>query len=397
MRGVGIKRAVMRPRPRGWLLDLSRLVSRIGGGPLTGIDRVERAWLRHLLDGPDPVFFLCRGRIGQMILSPAGGRALAGWIEGHDPATPATPAEARARLRSFAVAWSGRGGGPFGHLGRSVRRLFPGGGWFLSLGHTNLRHDLMAALAAGGLRRAVMIHDVIPLDFPQFSTAQAPARFAARFAAACDADCIIATSHATARDIRAAATARGLTLPEVVVAHLGTELPPVGDCPAALKGRDWYVTLGTVEPRKNHALLLDVWARLPAPRPLLAVVGRRGWAADSLYDRLEQAPDVIWFQGLNDPQTAAVLAGARGLLMPSYAEGFGMPLTEAAARGVPVISSPLPVAKELLGEYARYAKPDDVAGWVEAVQTVPAPGQGIDVPSWAAHFVAVKQKLAQAG
>ncbi|MDT9702392.1 glycosyltransferase, partial [Streptomyces sp. P17] len=92
--------------------------------------------------------------------------------------------------------------------------------------------------------------------------------------------------------------------------------------------RPRFVTLGTIEPRKNHALLLDVWDSLPPPRPQLVVIGRRGWADQALFARIAATPDVAEFNTLDDGQVAAVLTGAQALLMPSFAEGFGLPLTE---------------------------------------------------------------------
>lgn len=382
---------------KGWLLDISRLVSRLGQGPLTGIDRVEKAWLRYLLSESEPLFLLCKSRAGQMLLRADAGVLLLRWLEGDAP--PATRHAALARLRRTALAHSLATGGPFGHLARALRRALPQGGWFLSLGHTNLDRRLMAALARGGLRRAVMIHDVIPLEFPQFAAPGAPARFERRFRAACDADALICVSH-SARDSVAAAAARlDLRLPPQIVAPLGTDLAPPGTLPPGIDpARPRFVTLGTIEPRKNHALLLNVWDSLPPPRPLLVVIGRRGWADPALFARIESTPDVAEFNTLDDGQVAAALAGAQALLMPSFAEGFGLPLTEAAARGVPVICADIPVARELLAGYAQFLPPSDCEIWAASVRAAllaaPAPSaKSIEVPGWMAHFLKVSAGL----
>ena len=58
--------------------------------------------------------------------------------------------------------------------------------------------------------------------------------------------------------------------------------------------------------------------------------------------------------------------------MPSRAEGFGLPLTEAAGRGIPVLSAPLPAAREILGAYARWLSPDDPRAWAGAVALLAA-------------------------
>lgn len=381
----------------GWLLDISRLVSRLGQGPLTGIDRVEAAWLRHLLSESKPLFLLCKSRTGQMLLRADAGVILLRWLGGDG--APENRHAALARLRPMALAHSLATGGPFGHLARALRRALPQGGWFLSLGHTNLDNRLMAELARGGLRRAVMIHDVIPLEFPQFAAPGAPARFERRFRAACDADALICISHSARGSVVATAARLGLRLPPQIVAPLGTDLAAPTTLPAGVDpDRPRFVTLGTIEPRKNHALLLDVWDSLPPPRPQLVVIGRRGWADQALFARIAATPDVAEFNTLDDGQVAAVLTGAQALLMPSFAEGFGLPLTEAAARGVAVICADIPVARELLAGYAQFLPPSECTIWAASVRAAllaaRAPGaKSIEVPGWMAHFLKVSTGL----
>ena len=393
MPGAGIRPVVM--AAEGWLLDISRLVSRIGQGPLTGIDRVEAAWLRHLLDGQAPVFFLCKSRGGQVLLPRAAGVLLRDWL---NEGAPANRHKALARLRPLAVARSLSHGGPFGRLSRAIRRVLPGGGWYLSLGHTNLDERLLAALARGGLRRAVMIHDVIPLEFPHYAGPGAVERFTRRFRAACRADTLICVSASARESVVSAALRLGSMPPPQIVAPLGTDLALPSDLPPEIDPRrPRFVVLGTIEPRKNHSLLLDVWDALRAPRPQLVVIGRRGWAAPSLFERLGRTPGVIELNDLSDSSVAAVLTGAHALLMPSFAEGFGLPLTEAAARGVPVICSNLPVAKELLANYATFLTVDDVAAWqaeiAERSSFPPKTMKSLEVPFWIAHFQKVQAGL----
>ncbi|MEF9606119.1 glycosyltransferase, partial [Paracoccus sp. PXZ] len=147
-----------------------------------------------------------------------------------------------------------------------------------------------------------------------------------------------------------------------MAAPIGTRLaaPDPAGLPADLDlSHPFFVTLGTIEPRKNHALLLDTWQileRRPDP-PRLFIIGRRGWENRAVFARLDRLPPggaVRELPDLDDGAVAALIGRSHGLLMPSRAEGFGLPLTEAAGRGIPVLASPLLAAREMLGDYATW-------------------------------------------
>src|SRR5205823_1812943 len=109
----------------------------------------------------------------------------------------------------------------------------------------------------------------------------------------------------------------------------------------------YFVVLSTIEPRKNHELLLRLWQRLAerhgAAAPRLVLVGHRGWENDAVFKLLDSlrgnSPHVVECPDLDDAALAAVLRGARALLSPSFAEGFGLPVVEALALGTPAIAS----------------------------------------------------------
>jgi glycosyltransferase involved in cell wall biosynthesis len=103
------------------------------------------------------------------------------------------------------------------------------------------------------------------------------------------------------------------------------------------------------------------------------------------------------FAGLDDGQVAWLLARSHGLLMPSRAEGFGLPLTEAAGRGIPVLSAPLASAREVMGDYARWLSPDDPRAWAGAVAllagAVPLRLQSLAVRDWDTYFAEINEVL----
>ena len=174
-------------------------------------------------------------------------------------------------------------------------------------------------------------------------------------------------------------------------------------------GRPYFVVCGTIEPRKNHLLLLHVWrdlvARLGEAAPKLLIVGARGWENEHVLDLLERCPalrgHVIEASGLPTPSVRWLLHGARALLMPSFAEGYGLPLVEALASGVPVIASDIPVFQEVGGGRVLAIDPTDGPRWREAICAFAAAGspqrrqwlaRNADyvAPRWTSFFAAVE-------
>lgn len=388
------------------VIDLTRLVSRQGHQILTGIDRVELAWLSHFLTLETPVFALVRTPAGYLLLPRAGAQAV------QDMALRrlvpdrldlmsrllrrGNPARGRAEslLRGMALARL-----PIWALAFGLQRLLPKGAVYLNLGHSNLSTSVLRALGQAGLRRLIMVHDCIPLDHPEFSRADAPAAFAAKLAAvSAHADAVIHLTHATKAGTEAHLSRLG-RVPPGIVAPLGVTVAPP-DPTALPPGLDlttpYFVILGTIEPRKNHALLLDVWDRLasgPNPLPRLIIAGGRGWAGADLLARLDQRPPgVIELPGLTDGAVSALLAGTRALLFPTHAEGFGLPAIEAAALSIPVICSDLPVFREILNDYPVYLQPDDIYSWAETIKRVSSAdpetvvGARQVLPQWQEHF-----------
>lgn len=374
---------------RARLLDITRLADRLDGRPLTGVDRVEAAYLRDFAARTDrPLWLLWRTAPVTRLLPAASAATVLAVVDGLAP-----PDRLRDRLAAEAV---GRAVDLM--LARLIRRHLAGGGDYYNTGHTNLRRRGLAALRRAGLRRHVLIHDTIPLDRPEDQPRGQSARFRRKLIAALTgSETLIANSAATAADIDRWAVALHRRPPPVVVAPLGVTLAEAAPLAEGLPPpAPYFVALGTIEPRKNHALLLDAWDHLaagPGPVPVLLVIGRRGWASPALLARLDALPPqgpVREVSGASDGAVAALLAGAHALLMPSRAEGFGLPLAEAAARGTPIVTTPLPAAQAYLGDRALILPPDDPVAWADAIRRLASAPRAVNaplrLPGWTDHF-----------
>lgn len=400
------------------LLDLTRTVSRLGRGPLTGIDRVECAYLDHFLAADYPLFGLVRTPIGFLLLDHAGCAAISARVHLNEPLGKSdligglfhrnSPLRARADAdaRRFSI---GRAARPL--LKRLLRHL-PLGSVYFNVGHANLTMGCLTQIRHAGLGVVVMVHDTIPLDHPEFARLGTIAPFRQKLVAvARHADLVVHTTQ-DARTKTEHHFGHLGRVPRGVVANLGVPTPVAN--PAALPPgvnllRPYFVAIGTIEPRKNYELLLNVWDQFGTgpDTPQLFIIGARGWASPELFARLDVLPadhPVKLMSNLPDAAVAALLQNAAGLLFPSHAEGFGLPVVEAAATGVPVITSNLAVIKELVGDYAVYLDATDVYSWMETIRQhakdamQPQNGQTEprfchQPPSWADHFRTVLRNI----
>lgn len=375
----------------------------MGQGPLTGIDRVETAYLSHLVNNPVPLWGLVRTVAGFLLLDRAGcagvldlvaGRTVAGqadllgWLTRRSNPGLAR-SEAAVRRSAFARTWAHG-------LRRMLARHLPGGAVYLNTGHANLSTGTMAAARAAGLRTAVFLHDTIPLDHPELCRPGTAEVFRHKLKAAAGADLVIHSAACTRATSEVHLRAAG-RVPDGIVAPLGVEIADPRGATVSRPAAPYFIALGTIEPRKNHALLLDAWERLPElDRPCLLIAGRRGWADPSLFARIEAAPRVSELSGLTDADVAHLLAGARALLFPTLAEGFGLPALEAAALGTPVVCPPHAVFLELLGQEPVYLPLSDPYAWAATVMRLsraPERRPTRAAQGWAQHFKLVLTRV----
>lgn len=305
-------------------------------------------------------------------------------------------------LRLAAAAW----------IGAFVSKPRPGS-IYLNVGHTGLNENSLPRwIASHRLRAVYLIHDLIPLTHPEYCRPGEAEKHRRRMNnVLASAAGIIGNSQATLNDMQAFAASQGKIMPPSVVAWISG-----GDFAGRVEPKrlptPHFVTIGTIEGRKNHQLLLDAWRKIVAERgknaPALVIIGQRGWQAGEVFEQLDNPGElrdyVVELAACEDRDLAGWIAGAQALVMPSFAEGFGLPVFEALQAGTAVIAADLPVYREIAGDIPTFAAPDDVERWARIIGEF-SDGEdelerqrvalaGFTAPSWGSHFSKVESWLA---
>jgi glycosyltransferase involved in cell wall biosynthesis len=276
---------------------------------------------------------------------------------------------------------------PLVGLGTRIRMLYPG--WALagrpalprSLASVDVIHAPSPAAvppARRGQRLVVTVHDLAFLVHPElFPPAwRAIFRLGLRRAAR-TADTILAPSRSTALDLSRLA---GVAADRVRVAPLAATLPEMGTDPQEVLGRlrvprPYALFVGTLEPRKNLVRLVRAYRRAVASSDLphaLVLAGPMGWRAAPLQRELRTpGPGNVVLSGHATPDLLdALYRGADAFLYPSLYEGFGLPVVEAMARGVPTVVSTSSSLPEVAGQAALSADPRSVPQLADAIARV---------------------------
>jgi glycosyltransferase involved in cell wall biosynthesis len=399
-------------------------------GPPVGIMRVEHALARHVLSRrPDiQLSFFDSAASSFRAINPAWIERLVGWDCAIDMVTldvrrgrkglarfrpsryPLTMALERRRLTAARPAvrrlidrvqrliWLSRGLPPPFVDGRGSRfNLVPVDlalGAPLALGPDDVVvsvgddwfHKDAAAIAEikqrCGFRYVVMCYDLIPVLFPAFFPARDTALFQRHWTAMfAIADRVLVTSRRVESDIREFCGKSGIEVGEVVIVSLGydpVQADPAFTLPRGLKPGKFALFVGTIEPRKGHAMLIDVWRRLVS-RGLpqrhgfkLVLVGRPGWCVEDLLRQIAEEPafegTLLHFAGIAEDLLAGLYRNAAFCLYPSVYEGFGLPVIEAFAHGKAVIASAGGALPETVGTFSPCLPATDAEAWLATIQ-----------------------------
>ncbi len=230
-----------------------------------------------------------------------------------------------------------------------------------------------------GMRTVFTVYDLLPLQHPEWFKPDMPSAFHGWLSLICRlTDAFACISRAVADDMLKWLEEFSALAPrafDIGYFQLGSDIesswasqglsPDNKQLMATLKGREVLLMVGTVEPRKGHgqalAAIESLWAA--GEKINLVICGRQGWMVDSLAGRLRSHPELgrrlFWLEQASDEVLQQLYSTASALLMASEGEGFGLPLVEAAHHALPIISRDVPVFREVAGENAFYFSGND--------------------------------------
>ncbi|MDH7796114.1 MULTISPECIES: glycosyltransferase [unclassified Beijerinckia] len=257
----------------------------------------------------------------------------------------------------------------------SPEATFKDGDVFLTLGvfwiFTSYAKTI-TELKAQGVKIGVFVHDVIPLTHPDYFVFVHSIAYRVQFNRVMSIiDFACATSGYVASELKKAMTSKLKRSVPVISVPLAQELPhavAAADAEFIAKlPREYVLSVGTLEIRKNHMLLLDVWAALHKKYngkiPTLVLVGKWGWKIKPFRRALENSGfvdgKILVMGGISEARLAHLYRNCMFTVFPSFVEGWGLPVSESLAYGKPCITSKLSSMPEVGGALARYIDPFD--------------------------------------
>lgn len=373
-----------------FVLDISRLLSRAGRSIPTGIDRVELAYAEHLLAYHEKQTYF-------VALSPAGwisqlphrtvSEFITALIHGWNLGEKKYIVEA-GKISNILKAYT--------FLARSLPP-FNKPAFYLLISHHHLmkQKTISNFLLKTKCYFVPMVHDLIPMEYPEYARPREKLRHLKRMITVVKlAHAVIVPTNYVKKLLDSLFLQENRqnipvwTVPHGVykqhITYNRFQNKPIYD-----KKKPYFVYLSTIEPRKNHLLLLNLWRQMIQTRgkenvPRLILIGKRGWENENILDLLERSPllegVVMEESHLSDEEVIHLLRNANGLLFPSFTEGFGLPLTEAMSLSVPSICSDIPSLREVGENIPIYLSPLDATDWAKVIDDFSAHG-----PLWQAQ------------
>jgi glycosyltransferase involved in cell wall biosynthesis len=261
--------------------------------------------------------------------------------------------------------------------------------------------EVFRDLASHGVGVFLVVYDILPVSHPEFFPPNGSTGFRNWLQTIAGiASGLVCISRSVADDVRNWLDTYPSNRVEplsIGFFHLGADIEnssPTTGVPDNAEGvletlasAPSFLMVGTVEPRKRHAQALSAFEMLwkEGCEVNLVIVGKRGWMVQDLVRRLSNHPmlgkRLFWLEGISDEYLEKIYAASTCLIAASEAEGFGLPLVEAARKGLPIIVRDIPVFREVAGEHAFYfsgLSPEDLAravrAWLDLSSRSEAPG-----------------------
>ena len=254
---------------------------------------------------------------------------------------------------------------------------------FCGIGWGSVPPEALQLIKICGTKIAMLCHDIIPTLFPEFFTP----KVAVHYRHFLDhmfrlADLVLFASRVNESDARNYCIATNCKIGKTALVRFGSNLHASESgthlLPPVLEARRYALFVSTIEPRKGHRLLLNVWKRLfaeglPSAHGFkLVLVGRRGWMMDDFLVELEAHPSygdsLLHFSNTSDETLAALYSNAAFCVYPSRYEGYGLPIVEAFSYGRAVLASTGGALPEVVGDLSPCLDPCDEQVWYDKIK-----------------------------
>lgn len=243
-----------------------------------------------------------------------------------------------------------------------------------------------------GLGIVQIIHDMGPVVIPQFTGSGGSGGSTETFPIYCRAilpisDLVLCVSKNTKKEATEWLRSEGLNVPRMEVFRLGDDFKVVKAVEPtdevfkqAELGGEYLLTVSTIEARKNHALLYYVYKLAHARGidvPKIAIVGRRGWGTEEIYSFMTNDPEVkdklVFLHNMGDEELSWLYDHCAFTVFPSFYEGWGIPIAESVARGVPCLCSNTTSMVEIAEGYVEHFSPSSADECLSAIQKLLIP------------------------
>lgn len=244
------------------------------------------------------------------------------------------------------------------------------------------RSAILPELKKNGVKVAVYVYDIIPITYPQYCHENTTFFFMNYLASFLQyADIMIVSAESTREQIDKLTDQLGLPRKKIFVSWLGADFTAKSDqgdivekeVKNIVKQGKYILCIGTIEPRKNHKLLLDAYDEKLANMGInLVFAGKIGWNVEELHQRIlehsKYGHGLYHLSGLNDASIDYLYRNAYVVAFPTFEEGFGLPVIEAIQRNSVLIASDIPVLREVGGEYCDYFDPNSPTSLIALIE-----------------------------
>lgn len=401
--------------------DVTRLLDRVNAPTPTGIDRVDIKYAFFILNNDkyeanfvflkNNIFYLCESNFIKKILHSLNARWILGVKDGEKlPGINDVTLKYTVKNKSTDKLGDPRfvDSGLFHKLVSSVNKP----GVYLNFSHHGVGQvdSYYIFKTLGGLKIGFYLHDIIPIDYPEYVKEGDELTHQKRVLAMVDfGDVIFVNSEYTKERLLDNCIFMKREAPSIYVLQIGVEKSFLNLLPedfpeelGYLKLNDYFIYVGTIEPRKNHLMLLNLWRSYfnKTSSPKLVLLGKRGWNNQAVFDILDRSKNiknnVVELSGVSDGLMISLILGSKGVVFPTFVEGWGMPLVEALSLHVPVLAADIPSLREAGQGKALYIDPLDAIGWKkqllrlledkEFAREVVSEQNGFSPPQWESAF-----------